>query len=1179
MTPTDGMPDQDQGIPQGSVPAWSRREMLTKGPSAFAGLLLGAGALGEANPDFQYLTPEPGTNPLETYPNRDWEDVYRNLYKPDSTYHYMCGPNDTHGCLLHAKVKNGVVVYADPSFNYHKTTDLYGNTASSRWDPRACISGLSYVRRTYADRRVKGNYIRKGFKDWVDAGFPRDEKTGKPDAKYHEGRGKEEFIKLDLEEITSIVAKALLNISETYSGAKGAAYLKEQGYDEAMIETMHEAGTETLKHRGGMPFNAPIRVAGLYRFANMEALIDSYVRGVSPDEAKGGRHWDSYSWHTDLPPGHPMVSGQQTLDFDLYTAENSKLITLWGMNWIATKMPDGHWLTEARLHGAKVVTIAPEYQSATTKADEAIIIRPGTDGALALGLANVIVRENLYDSDFVRTFTDLPLLVRADNGKLLSAKDTFPGYANAVLTATELTEDKPKLPKPAEHAKQYLPASLREEWGDFVVWDESADGPKAVSRDEVGRYFNGVNAALEGTFDVRLADGSTVECRPVFDALKQYLVDSCSPEDISKVTWVPADAIEKLARDIAAHPKETLFVEGMGPNHFFNNDCKDRTIILVAALTNNIGHYGGTVGCYAGNYRLPNFSGIGQWIAENPFDIELDRTQPARTKKYYHGESAHYYNYGDRPLRIGNKMFTGKTHMPTPTKSVLYANGNSLLGNAKGAHNMFINVIPKIEMIALGEWFWTASCEYSDIVFGVDSWPERKIPDIFASVTNPFLHSWVETPLPRIYDTHDDVEVWAAIANALAKETGDQRFSDYWKFIEDGDTPSYIQRVFDAGNATKGYKFDDLHESCKDGTPFFMMLRTSPKIVGWEQTQESKPWYTRSGRLEFYRDEDEFIEYGENLPVHREPVDGTHHEPNVILAAPHPLLRPTPLEEYGDVSGTLEVEVRQIRNLVMTADEIAASHHPRVADGFTHVLLTPKYRHACHSMGASVDTDVVIWGPFGDFYRHDKRKPWNSEGYVDINPDDALKLGVQDGDYVWVDGDPQDRPFVGHQDKPDDYKVTRWLVRARHNLSIAPGIARAWFHFYVATHGSVEGHETREDGLAKNPRTGYQAGYRYGSHQSVTRAWLRPTLQTDSMARKDGTGQILGKGFELDVYCTVGAPKESYVKITRAEPGGEDGKGEWRPLAQGHRPERPSDPMSRYLEGGYYGGDAAAGGE
>ncbi len=63
------------------------------------------------------------------------------------------------------------------------------------------------------------------------------------------------------------------------------------------------------------------------------------------------------------------------------------------------------------------------------------------------------------------------------------------------------------------------------------------------------------------------------------------------------------------------------------------------------------------------------------------------------------------------------------------------------------------------------------------------------------------------------------------------------------------------------------------------------MSRTYPKAVGYEQVTDSRPWYTKSGRLEFYREEDEFIEAGENLPVHREPIDSTFYEPNVIVAA------------------------------------------------------------------------------------------------------------------------------------------------------------------------------------------------------------------------------------------------------------------------------------------------------
>lgn len=1165
------MSDQQDAPQPAGDRTLSRRSVLALGPGALLGLMTGAGSSAALRGSLTMLEPiEPITNPLAAYPTRGWEDVYRDLYKPDSSYHYLCAPNDTHGCLLKANVKNGVAVYADPSFGYHKVTDLYGNKASNRWDPRACVSGLAYVRRMYSDRRVKGCYVREGFKRWVDDGMPRGD-DGQPPLEYREGRGKEAFVKMTHDEAAAIAAKVYVDVATTYSGDEGSERLTAQGYYEPeMIEAMHHAGTQTMKFRGGMPYNAPFRVGGFYRLTNMMALLDVAVRGVDPDESYGGRHWDSYAWHTDLPPGHPMVTGQQSLDFDLSTAENANLITLWGMNWIATKMPDGHWLTEARLHGAKVVTIAPEYQSTSCKADRAIISRAGSDPALAFGLAHVIVRDRLYDEQYVKTQTDLPLLVRSDTKKLLLASDLFADYTNKTLTTVEVVPPGTKLPPAAEQPNPYVPADLREAWGDQVVWNTRTGAPAVVTHDDTGKNFpDDVDPALEGMFTVRLVDGSSVEVRPVFDAVKQYLDDTCTPEQISKVTWVPVDAIEELAKDIAANPTKTLFAVGMGPNHFFNNDNKDRAIILVAALTNNIGHFGGSVGSYSGNYRLPTFSGINQWIYEDPFNITLDPDAQSVINKRLKAESAHYYNYGDRPLKVGNKMFTGHSHMPTPTKTMHFANSNSLLGNAKGAHDVFVNTLPKIEMIIHHEWYWTASCEYADIVFGVDAWPERQLPDVYGSCTNPFLQSWCETPMERVFETRDDMECNALVAKALGAQLGDQRFEDYWHFVFEKKPGVYIQRVFDAGNATKGYRFDDLHESCKKGTPFYFMLRTTPKVIGWEQTYESKPWYTKSGRLEFYRDEDEFISYGENMPLHREPVDGTQYEPGVLMALPHPLIDPDQPDVYGLDINDMSTEVRQVRHVVRTPDEIVASQHPLRPDGYSHVLITPKYRHACHSMGASTDLDVLIFGPFGDFYRHDKRKPWMSEGYVDLNPADAEELGVRDGDYVWVDADPADRPFKGWQDRPDDYKVFRWMVRVRVNPSVVRYIARAWFHFHVSTHGSVEGHETREDGLARNPRTNYQAGYRYGSHQSVTRAWLRPTLMVDDITRKDGAGQMMGKGFELDVYGAAGAPKESFVKFTKAEDGGEDGTGTWHPAAQGFRPGSENEAMRNFLNGAF----------
>lgn len=1160
----------------------TRRDFLKKVPAGVAAAIA-VKYVPETVFAFTYTEPiDQNLNPLEGYPNRDWEQVYRDLYSWDDSYMFLCAPNDTHGCMLRAYVKNGVVKFADPSFGYGRATDIYGNRASARWDPRICPNGHTYIRRSYSDRRVKGAFIRSGFKDWVDVGMPRDAVTGLPLRQYFLDRGQDSWEQISWDEAFSIIARVLYDVAKTYSAPNGANFLAQQNYDSEMINAVDEAGVRTIKFRASMAWLSTLRFLGLYRLANLLALMDARIRQIDPNQvpAVGCRTWDSYAWHTDLPPGHPMVTGNKTSDFDLFTAEYATLITTWGMNWIATKMPEGHWISEARLRGAKLITITTEYQSTSNKSDEVIVIRPATDHAFALGVAYVLINENLYDADYVKKFTDLPLLVRMDTLRLLRASDINPGYTPAQLTNyTQVLADGEKPPSDyTQQDKQYIPSALRESWNDFVVWDSMSNSPKVITRDHVGSHFPpDVEPALQGAHQVTLADGvTTVEVRSVFDLIWEYLQKNFTPQQASEICWAPVSAIESFAQTVAANKGTTLFTVGMGPNHYWNNDLKDRGIFLVAALTANEGKFGGEVGSYAGNYRIEVFNGYTQWVAEDPFNLQLDPNLPATVKGYAESESAHYYNYGDRILRIGNNPpFTGKTHTPTPTKVCWWVNGNSILGNAKWAYDVIMNTLPRIEMIVVNEWFWTKTCEYADIVLGVPSWIERKIPDIYGSCTNPFVQAVVPSKIPYMYDVRDDLETYIGVSEKLAELTGDTRFNDAWKFrTPDGllDTSVYGQRVIDRSNALKGYTWSEIIESCRQGIPKLAMLRTTPRLTGWEQIAESKPWYTKTGRLEFYREENEWIDAGENLPVFRETVDSTHYEPAVIHdAGSHPAIQPKPPSYYSIDPADLSTETRQVRNVVKPWSELRTTTHPLASQGYRFILYTPKYRHACHSMAASMDLSMVYFGPFGDFYRRDKRKPYVGEGYVDMHPADAKELGIQDGDYIWVDADPEDRPFRGWQGKPGDYKVMRWKVRARYYPNIPRGTARAWFHMYGATHGSVEGHETRADGLAKNPRTGYQAAYRYGSHQSTTRAWLKPTLMTDSLVRKDPTGQKIGTGFALDVHGATGAPKESYVRITKAEDGGEGGTGLWAPAKDGFRPTYENEKMRAYLRGDYGG--------
>jgi nitrate reductase alpha subunit len=122
---------------------------------------------------------------------------------------------------------------------------------------------------------------------------------------------------------------------------------------------------------------------------------------------------------------------------------------------------------------------------------------------------------------------------------------------------------------------------------------------------------------------------------------------------------------------------------------------------------------------------------------------------------------------------------------------------------------------------------------------------------------------------------------------------------------------------------------------------------------------------------------------------------------------------------------------------------------------------------------------------------------------------------------------------------------------------------------YAATPATVAAQAADPGAPARNPQTGYVALFRHGSHQSATRAWLRPTQMTDTMVRKAYFGQTIGTGFEADVHSPSGAPKEAVVRVQRAEDGGVGAERLWRPLTLGLRPQAPSEAMSAYLAGDF----------
>lgn len=86
--------------------------------------------------------------------------------------------------------------------------------------------------------------------------------------------------------------------------------------------------------------------------------------------------------------------------------ENTRLMVIWGENTALTKPSEWAEIWEAKEKtGAKIVVIDPRFTETAEKADIYLPLRPGTDAALALGIANVIITEGLADESFITSYT------------------------------------------------------------------------------------------------------------------------------------------------------------------------------------------------------------------------------------------------------------------------------------------------------------------------------------------------------------------------------------------------------------------------------------------------------------------------------------------------------------------------------------------------------------------------------------------------------------------------------------------------------------------------------------------------------------------------------------------------------------------------------------------------------
>jgi anaerobic selenocysteine-containing dehydrogenase len=238
--------------------------------------------------------------------------------------------------------------------------------------------------------------------------------------------------------------------------------------------------------------------------------------------------------------------------------DNAGCILYWGYNPSVARLDHATSTVAAIARGARLVVVDPRRAGLASKADHWLRVRPGTDAALALALTHLMIEQGWYDEDFVRRWTNAPLLVRPDNGRFLRASELSP------------TGD------PAH----------------YVAWDAVAMAP--VPYDPASSRYGADEdrLALRGTYEVVAVEG-VVGSRTAFDLLAEH-ARSMSPAVAEAICGVPATDMEQTARTLW-ESRPVAFYTWSGLEQHSNTSQTIRAINVLYALTGSFDAPGGNV--------------------------------------------------------------------------------------------------------------------------------------------------------------------------------------------------------------------------------------------------------------------------------------------------------------------------------------------------------------------------------------------------------------------------------------------------------------------------------------------------------------------------------------------------------------------------------------------------------
>ncbi len=361
---------------------------------------------------------------------RGADDFYRDRWSHDKVVRSTHGVNCTGSCSWKVYVKDGIITWETQQTDYPSV-----GPDSPEYEPRGCPRGAAFSWYTYSPTRVRYPYVRGVLLQMF-----REAKA------QHDGDPVKAW-----EHIVENPLRA-----KAYKSARGKGGLVRATWDEAS-EIIAAAHVHTIKKYG------PDRVAGFSPIPAMSMV--SHASGARFVNLIGGSMLSFYDWYADLPVASPQVFGDQTDVPESGDWWNAGYLIMWGSNLPVTRTPDAHWMTEARYRGQKVIAVAPDYADSVKFADEWLPAKPGTDAALAMAMGHVVLKEFFVDrhtpyfTEYVKTYTDLPHLVRLDEAARTGS--TRPASSSPPPTSPTTRERRTRRSRPCSSTRRPVTPSSR----------------------------------------------------------------------------------------------------------------------------------------------------------------------------------------------------------------------------------------------------------------------------------------------------------------------------------------------------------------------------------------------------------------------------------------------------------------------------------------------------------------------------------------------------------------------------------------------------------------------------------------------------------------------------------------------------------------------------------------------